>query len=113
MKTVVPDPPELLASCLTPGSLGTPSQNESILPDLERTIDIARPNDEAFFDLRSGISAQDALIHASELLKCAAASAYETADNLTGEQRALAFSAYHLIGMAKTLIDSALNQLGK
>jgi hypothetical protein len=46
---------------------------------------------------------------AHELLRCAAATAYESADNLTGSQRDHALSVVHLIEMAQTKVDAALH----
>lgn len=57
---------------------------------------------------------EESLQHVSDLLRCAAATAYETGDSLNGPKRDLAFSVVHLIGMAKTelaLIGSGRVQL--
>lgn len=44
----------------------------------------------------------------TELLRCAAATAYEAADQLTGRQRDLAFSVVHLIEMARKSLAQSL-----
>ncbi|WP_375538568.1 DUF6124 family protein, partial [Pseudomonas chlororaphis] len=44
-----------------------------------------------------------------DLLRCAAASAYEAADHLRGTRRDLAFSVVHMIDMAKALVDRSLD----
>ncbi|WP_426141055.1 DUF6124 family protein [Pseudomonas sp. DWP3-1-2] len=54
---------------------------------------------------------QEALNYAAELLRCAAATAYETGDHLTGAQRDLAFAVVHLIDMARTAVEKSLDQL--
>lgn len=46
---------------------------------------------------------------ADELLRCAKATAYESADNLTGSQRDHALSVVHLIEMAQTKVEAALH----
>lgn len=51
---------------------------------------------------------EQSLLHIDELLSCAAATAYETGDNLNGPKRDLAFSVVHLIGMAKTELARSL-----
>ncbi|MCD5974133.1 DUF6124 family protein [Pseudomonas quasicaspiana] len=54
------------------------------------------------------ISLEEPLLHVSELLRCAAATAYESGDSLNGPKRDLAFSVVHLIGMARTELDRSL-----
>jgi len=48
------------------------------------------------------------LVKASELLRCAAASAYESGDRLRGSDRDLAFSVFHLVEMARDAVDRSL-----
>lgn len=54
---------------------------------------------------------EDALIHASDLLHCAHATAYESGDQLEGQQRALAMATTHLITQAQDLIDLIIDHL--
>ncbi|WP_338526673.1 DUF3077 domain-containing protein [Pseudomonas batumici] len=56
-------------------------------------------------------SLEESLVHVSELLTCAAATAYESGDGLSGSKRALAFSAMHLVEMAKAELDQSLDKL--
>ena len=56
-------------------------------------------------------SLEESLVHASDLLRCATATAYESADHLSGSKRDLAFSVVHLIDMAKAAVDRSLNTL--
>lgn len=71
--------------------------------------DVSTPSpDAALFDIRPGISQEDALVHASDLLRSAAAAAYESASNRQGNQRDLAFSVVYLIDMAKAMVEQAL-----
>ncbi|MEN1835360.1 hypothetical protein AAIM60_21005 [Pseudomonas lijiangensis] len=53
---------------------------------------------------------EDALLHASALLDCAAATAYANADNLTGSHRKVAMGVVHLIEMAQQLVDSLVDE---
>ncbi|MGE8190120.1 DUF6124 family protein [Pseudomonas sp. NPDC086278] len=69
------------------------------------------PVEERFFDVNPDISAEEALVHASDLLRCAAATAHESASNLNGASRDLAFSTVHMIDMAKAMIDRSLKGL--
>lgn len=63
---------------------------------------------EKFFEVKRSINSEDAMIHASDLLRCAAATAYEAADSLSGTHRDLTFSVMHMIDMAKALVDRSL-----
>lgn len=56
-------------------------------------------------------SVEESLNHAAELLRCAAAIAYETGDHLTGNQRDLAFAVVHLIDMARMTVEKTLDHL--
>ncbi|MCI8209590.1 hypothetical protein AUC61_08580 [Pseudomonas sp. S25] len=53
-------------------------------------------------------SAAKTMAHAADLLRCAAATAYESADHLTGSKRDLAFSVVHLIDMARGAVEKSL-----
>jgi hypothetical protein len=61
------------------------------------------------FVARNDLSMLDALNHASELLRCAAATAYESADGLKGAQRDLGLSVVHMINMARSMVDRSLD----
>ncbi|MEN1835361.1 DUF3077 domain-containing protein [Pseudomonas lijiangensis] len=54
---------------------------------------------------------EDILARASELLSCAAATAYESGDRLSGSHRHLALSVVHLVEMAKAEVDRSLEGL--
>jgi hypothetical protein len=66
--------------------------------------------EERFFDVNRNISSEEALVHASDLLRCAAATAYESASHLQGSNRHLAFSTVHMIDMAKAMVDRSLEK---
>ena len=76
---------------------------------LKDEIPVPTP-DAAFFCINPGISQEDALVHASELLRSAAATAYESASSHEGHQRDLAFSVVYLIDMAKAMVERTLQQ---
>lgn len=48
------------------------------------------------------------LQRACDLLRCAAATAYESSDPLTGQKRDLAFSVVHLLEIAQGLVERSL-----
>ncbi|MFK3773706.1 MULTISPECIES: DUF6124 family protein [Pseudomonas] len=64
-------------------------------PDLERTL----------WTLREGVTRQQASDHASELLRCAAATAHETASHLQGTTREVVFALMHMINMSRALLE--------
>ncbi|KAF1032208.1 MAG: hypothetical protein GAK37_00558 [Pseudomonas sp.] len=67
-----------------------------------------QPADGALFEVKADISDEDALVHASDLLRSAAATAYESATSNQGNARDLAFSVVYLIDMAKAMVERSL-----
>ncbi|WP_236442890.1 DUF6124 family protein [Pseudomonas syringae] len=57
------------------------------------------------------MSHEDALMHASDLLRCAVTSAYEFSDSMSGAQRDLTLTIMHLAEMAKVMVDQTLDSL--
>ena len=74
---------------------------------LKEEMCASAPND-AFFSIKPGVSPEEALVHASDLLRSAAATAYESASSHQGNQRDLAFSVVYLIDMAKAMVERSL-----
>lgn len=60
------------------------------------------------FSVREGIQLEDALIHASDHLGCAAATAFELADECPPELRSLARSVVHQLEVAKALVEASI-----
>jgi len=56
-------------------------------------------------------SLEESLAQVSGLLRCATTTACESAENLTGVKRDLAFSVVHLIDMARAVVDRSLDQM--
>ena len=56
-------------------------------------------------------SIEESLAQVSGLLRCATATACESAENLTGVKRDLAFSVVHLIDMARAVVDRSLDHI--
>ncbi len=63
---------------------------------------------QSLFNVQSGIRVDDALTLVSEYLNCAAATAYEAADNTSAEFRPLARSVVHQIELAKALVEASI-----
>ena len=66
-------------------------------------------SERRFFDVHHSISAEEALVHACDLLRCAAATANESANQLNGSSRDLAFSVVHMIDLVKVMLDRSLD----
>lgn len=64
------------------------------------------------FTVQPGIHVEDALALLSEYLNCAAATAYESADNCSAEFRPLARAVVHQIEAAKALLEVSIDGLG-
>jgi len=64
------------------------------------------------FAVNAEASFESALVHTSSLLRCASATAQEAADRLEGTSQALVMSVLHLVDMAKTLVDRAVECVG-
>nr|WP_236010424.1 MULTISPECIES: DUF3077 domain-containing protein [Pseudomonas] len=65
--------------------------------------------EQRFFDVNRNISGEEALVHACDLLRCAAATAHESANRLNGSNRDLAFSVVHMIDLVKVMLDRSLD----
>lgn len=68
----------------------------------------AHAADGALFSIKPDVTQEEALVHASDLLRSAAATAYESASSHQGNQRDLAFSVVYLIDMAKAMVERSL-----
>lgn len=91
MKKPVPDPPDLH------------------LVETVQTPVASCPEHSPLFNVCAGISAEDALVHASLYLKCASASISQTLQYTSEEGRAFAWSTQHSQEMARALIDALLD----
>ncbi|WP_210643764.1 MULTISPECIES: DUF3077 domain-containing protein [unclassified Pseudomonas] len=84
-------------------------------PAAQRALDyylkpgVSDQAEHRFFDVNRNISGEEALVHACDLLRCAAATAHESANRLQGSSRDLAFSVVHMIDLVKVMIDRSLD----
>lgn len=84
-------------------------------PAAQRALDyylkpsVSEDQGHRFFDVNRNVSAEEALVHASDLLRCAAATAHESANRLEGSSRDLAFSVVHMIDLVKVMLDRSLD----
>ncbi|KAA8551512.1 MULTISPECIES: DUF6124 family protein [Pseudomonas] len=61
-----------------------------------------------FFTTTPDLSFEDALAHASSVLRCAAVAAQTAGDQLDGPSRTLVLSVMHLVDMASVMVDRSL-----
>ncbi|MBT2374548.1 DUF6124 family protein [Pseudomonas fluorescens] len=64
---------------------------------------------DTLFEVKNDVTDEEALVHASDLLRSAAATAYEAANSTQGNSRDLAFSVVYLIDMAKAMVERLLH----
>jgi hypothetical protein len=95
MVKVTPDPPQ------------SKQPRNRVTPRPSRATQYGLP--DRLFLVRSSISAEEALTTASEILDCAAATAYESAEKLDASQRKMVVAVAYLLETAQELIESALD----
>lgn len=92
MTKVTPDPPSFLSEDALLNRRAIDYYLKACAPDA--------PN----FILNDNLSFEDALAHAADLLHCAVETAQASGEVLSAQQR----SVMHLVGMAKGVVDRAL-----
>ena len=93
MKKIVPDPPRF-------------TLDREIF---ERALShYLQPTPPPSFTVHHDLSFEDALAQICDLLRCAAATAADTRQTLTGDEHHMAGATEHLINQAKTFADRAL-----
>ena len=64
----------------------------------------------ALFTVRAGLSTEEALSNACEMLESAAVSAYDCTEHLEGSSRKQVMAVVQLIEMAQLLVEAALHR---
>ncbi|WP_397433215.1 DUF6124 family protein [Pseudomonas chlororaphis] len=119
MKKLVPDPPMPL-----PGQFRTPEHDlatqrirlalaannaePSTLDSLKDTAATAVGHD-SLFNVRPGVSAEEALVHVSLLLDCAVQVSDEISERTSGVERGLIWSMIHSVEMANAVVNALLD----
>ena len=70
-----------------------------------RCFGLIRLKDNKIWTLHEGVTGDQAQEHAIALLRCAAATAQETATHQHGSQRELTFALMHMMDMARALLE--------
>ncbi|AZC33677.1 DUF3077 domain-containing protein [Pseudomonas chlororaphis] len=119
MKKLVPDPPmplpgqfrtleHDLATQRIRLALAANNAEPSVLASLKDTAATAVGHD-SLFNVRHGVSAEEALVHVSLLLDCAVQVSDEISERASGVERGLIWSMIHSVEMARAVVDSLLD----
>ena len=110
MKKPVPDPPS------------NSTKNDERPRDrsaLYRAIDFyltgeqpSAPDELRFYNVSDDVSFEDIQLYFADLLRCASVTAYQCGDHLKGAERAMVFSVWHLLEIAKAMVDRSIDCLG-
>ncbi len=92
MIKIVPDPPASTPSLFT----------------TEQPFGTVDNNGQPMFSVRGGIPAEDALAHASTLIECAEATAWDVVDHLHLNDKALVLGLIQQLDAAQALIGAVL-----
>jgi hypothetical protein len=109
MEKSVPDPP-------TETATEDPLRDRSALYraiDFHLTGKQPAPTDEMrFYNVSKDVSFEDTQLYVADLLRCASVSAYQCGDHLKGADRAMVYSIWHLLEIAKAMVDHSIECLG-
>ena len=119
MKKIVPDPPAFpsvsrrnpdhdLANEVIRHALASNAVNRSLVTALNPTAAGPAGTDSPF-SVRPGISAEEALLHVSMLLKAAEEVSDEITEHASGIERGLIWSLVHSVEMARGVVDALLD----
>lgn len=75
---------------------------------MEKLVPAAPAPELQFFATTPDLSFEDALAHASSVLRCAAVAAQTAGEQLDGTSRTLVISVMHLVEMASVMVDRSL-----
>ena len=113
MKKIVPDPPSFTlqdaAQCDT--QLLDRAATDRALNYYLQDHKPSRHVDTATYAIHDSVNFEAALAQASDLLRCAGASASEAGNGLSGHARSLVLSSMHLVELAKAYVDKSLDGL--
>ncbi|PMZ70985.1 DUF6124 family protein [Pseudomonas sp. FW305-70] len=109
MEKSVPDPPPET-------STEDPLRDRSAL---YRAIDFhltgkqpAPPDEMRFYNVSKDVSFEDTQLYVADLLRCASVTAYQCGEQLKGADRAMVYSIWHLLEIAKAMVDHSIECLG-
>ncbi|UZE23095.1 DUF3077 domain-containing protein [Pseudomonas sp. B21-056] len=83
--------------------------NNPLINTLKETNTIPAGRD-SLFNVRAGVSAEEALVHVSLLLGCAIQVSDEITEQGSGVERGLIWSMIHSVEMARAVVDALLER---
>ncbi|WP_458371095.1 DUF6124 family protein [Pseudomonas fluorescens] len=114
MERSAPDPP--------PENPANETVTDDLLRDrsaLYRAIDFyltgkqpAAPDELRFYNVSKDVSFEDTQLYVADLLRCASVTAYQCGNQLKGADRAMVYSIWHLLEIAKAMVDRSIECLG-
>ena len=113
MKKITPDPPAFTphaAAQCDAQSLDRAAADRALDYYL---LDFKPPRQEVMvtYTIPDSVNLEAALAQASDLLRCAGASATEAGNGMSGPARDLVLSITHLVALAKAYVDKSLDSL--
>jgi hypothetical protein len=75
---------------------------------MDKLVPAPPASEPHFFTTTQDLSFEDALAHASSVLRCAAVAAQTASDQVEGNARTLVISVLHLVDMASVMVDRSL-----
>ncbi|MBC3209760.1 MULTISPECIES: hypothetical protein [unclassified Pseudomonas] len=69
------------------------------------------PGQKRVYSISNDVSLEDAQLYVADLLRCASVTVHQCGDHLGGEDRAMVFSVWHLLEMAKAMVDRSIDCL--
>ena len=103
MIKIVPDPPPADSTASEDKPAGT------LIKTVTTPFGSCDAGHEPLFAVCAGINAEDALVHASLLLKSAGDCAYKALDSEGGTGEGLLWATMHSVEAAKALVDAVLD----
>jgi hypothetical protein len=70
------------------------------------------PDEMRFYNVSKDVSFEDTQLYVADLLRCASVTAYQCGDQLKGADRAMVYSIWHLLEIAKAMVDHSIECLG-
>ena len=64
------------------------------------------------YSISEDVTLEDAQLYVADLLRCASVTVHQCGDQLGGADRAMVFSVWHLLEMAKAMMDRSIDCLG-
>ena len=112
MKKPVPDPPPETSSKDNDDPLSGRSALYHAIDFYLTREHTGAPDELRFYNVSQDVNFEDTQLYVADLLRCASVTAYRCGDQLKGADRAMVFSIWHLLEIAKAMVDRSIECLG-